>query len=82
MDFDRDGTFDSEEIIITDLSVSDGTQSLFFTVPTWAVSGESWARFRISNTSGIDLVVVYHRVRLRIILSTLPKVAYRPRSTH
>lgn len=53
MDFDRDGTFDSEEIIITDLSVSDGTQSLFFTVPTWAVSGESWARFRISNTSGI-----------------------------
>ena len=53
MDFDRDGTFEADEIIISDLSVSDGTQSVFFDVPTWAVSGDSWSRFRISNTSGI-----------------------------
>ncbi|KJY92383.1 hypothetical protein TW84_06180 [Vibrio neptunius] len=53
IDFDRDGEFESNEIIISDQSMSDSTGDIFFTVPTWAVTGETWARFRISNTSGI-----------------------------
>lgn len=53
IDWDRDGQFDSSEQIITDRSVIDGTASVFFDAPTWAQSGETWARFRLSNTSGI-----------------------------
>lgn len=53
IDFDRDGTFESDELIIDDLSVDENTGDIFFTVPTWANVGQTWARFRISNTSGI-----------------------------
>ncbi|KIE18729.1 hypothetical protein SE23_20750 [Vibrio sinaloensis] len=53
IDFDRDGSFESSERIISDLSVSDGTSDVFFSVPTWANVGQTWARFRLSNTSGI-----------------------------
>ncbi|WP_159738765.1 LruC domain-containing protein [Vibrio atypicus] len=53
IDFDRDGTFESDELIIDDLSVDENTGDVFFTVPTWADVGDTWARFRLSNTSGI-----------------------------
>ncbi len=53
IDFDRDGEFEANEIIIRDQSVSNSTSDIFFLVPTWAVAGETWARFRLSNTSGI-----------------------------
>lgn len=53
IDFDRDGEFEASEIIISDLSITDTTKDVFFTVPTWAVAGDTWARFRISNTPGI-----------------------------
>ncbi|NOH81953.1 LruC domain-containing protein [Vibrio sp. RE86] len=53
IDFDRDGEFESNEQIIDDQALTDSTHDVFFTVPTWAIAGETWARFRISNTSGI-----------------------------
>lgn len=53
IDFDRDGEFEASEIIISDRTMTDSTGDIFFTVPTWAVEGDTWARFRISNTAGI-----------------------------
>ncbi|WP_114786711.1 LruC domain-containing protein [Vibrio tetraodonis] len=53
IDFDRDGVFESSEKIISDQSMADTTGDIFFSVPTWAEAGDTWARFRISNTSGI-----------------------------
>ncbi|MEZ8099975.1 LruC domain-containing protein [Vibrio bivalvicida] len=53
IDFDRDGEFEPSEIIISDQPVETNTDDIFFSVPTWAVTGETWARFRVSNTSGI-----------------------------
>ena len=53
IDFDQDGTFEDDEQIIQDRSVSDGSSDVFFDVPTWAVAGQTWARFRLSNTAGI-----------------------------
>lgn len=53
VDFDRDGQFEANEIIIKDLAVNQNTNDIFFSVPTWAQVGETWARFRLSNTKGI-----------------------------
>lgn len=53
IDFDRDGTFEEDELIIQDQLVDENTGDLFFTVPTWAEVGQTWARFRLSNTAGI-----------------------------
>nr|WP_050796247.1 LruC domain-containing protein [Vibrio sinaloensis] len=53
IDFDRDGTFEEDELIIQDQSVDENTGDLFFSVPTWAEVGQTWARFRLSNTAGI-----------------------------
>ncbi|MFB9214845.1 LruC domain-containing protein [Vibrio sinaloensis] len=53
IDFDRDGTFEEDELIIQDQLVDENTDDLFFTVPTWAEVGQTWARFRLSNTAGI-----------------------------
>ncbi|WP_083628796.1 LruC domain-containing protein [Vibrio panuliri] len=53
MDFDGDGTFDSDEIIVTNLSVSNGQQDVFFSVPPWAQVGSTWARFRLSEVDNI-----------------------------
>lgn len=49
IDFDGDGSFEADEKIITNVSVSDGKQAIFFSVPPWAQVGQTWARFRLSE---------------------------------
>ncbi|WP_114765234.1 LruC domain-containing protein [Vibrio rhodolitus] len=53
IDFDGDGSFESDEQIISDSSMSNGEQDIFFSVPPWAQTGSTWARFRLSEISGI-----------------------------
>ena len=55
IDFNGDGDFDSNERVINDDSVGQSTsspRSYSFTVPSWAVCGTTYARFRISDDSG------------------------------
>lgn len=53
VDWDRDGQFEEQEQILIDRALSDGTHTLQVEIPTWAVSGDTWARFRLGNISGI-----------------------------
>lgn len=53
IDWDRDGVFETDEQVITDLAVSEGSVNLPLSVPIWASIGETWSRFRISNVAGI-----------------------------
>ncbi len=54
IDFDRDGDWsDPGERIATDVVVATGSQPLAFAVPAGASAGPSFARFRISTTSGL-----------------------------
>lgn len=53
IDWDQNGQFDDDEQVLTDQAVSDGSNTLYIDVPAWASSGDTWARFRLSNTSGI-----------------------------
>lgn len=54
IDFDKNGVFDDDEQIFTDLAVNAGTNNLAYDVPTWSVAGSSWARFRISSQTGLS----------------------------
>ncbi|GLS25155.1 LruC domain-containing protein [Marinibactrum halimedae] len=49
VDFDIDGEFDSDEKIASGYAVSTGTNTLEYAVPSWAASGNTWARFRLSS---------------------------------
>lgn len=53
IDWDRDGAFEPDEQIATDLAVTQGATNLLVDVPIWASIGDTWARFRISTFSGI-----------------------------
>jgi hypothetical protein len=53
MDFDGDGTFDGrDEQIFADVRLSTGVNSLTFNIPSTAVAGDTFARFRF-NTRGL-----------------------------
>ncbi|QDU30673.1 Bifunctional hemolysin/adenylate cyclase precursor [Anatilimnocola aggregata] len=54
IDFDRDGIFEATEQIATNLSVIAGQNSLAFTVPSTAIAGTSFARFRVSSAGGLS----------------------------
>jgi LruC domain-containing protein len=53
IDWNQNGTFDANEQIFSDEALNAGTNNLSLTVPTWAKSGSTWSRFRISSLSGI-----------------------------
>jgi len=53
IDWDRDGTFDTDEQIFVDTLLTEGVQVLSYTVPAWAEAGDTWSRFRLSTQSGI-----------------------------
>jgi len=53
IDWDMDGSFESDEQIATNLAVSEGANNLPVDVPIWATVGDTWARFRISTVSNI-----------------------------
>ncbi|MCX6258937.1 MAG: GEVED domain-containing protein [Bacteroidia bacterium] len=55
IDFNANGSWaDANEQIITDLKVNSGTSNVFFFVPSNAVIGNTYARFRLSTTSGLS----------------------------
>jgi protocatechuate 3,4-dioxygenase beta subunit len=55
MDFNGDGAFDnSAERIVTDQSLTAGEHSLSFSVPSGAEVGFTYARFRLSSSSGLS----------------------------
>ncbi|MCP4169412.1 MAG: hypothetical protein GY758_01420, partial [Fuerstiella sp.] len=57
VDFNQDGVFDnsagSPEIIFSSQPILTGTNSLSFPVPSSALSGGTYARFRVSTTGGL-----------------------------
>lgn len=54
IDWNGDGSFDNEsEKVFADKLLDDGTQLLSFRVPSDAVIGSSWARFRYSSAQGL-----------------------------
>jgi LruC domain-containing protein len=53
IDWNQNNTFDSNEQIFIDEVLDAGNNTLVFTVPSWAKSGSTWSRFRISSLSGI-----------------------------
>ena len=52
-DWNANGSFEADERAISAQAISNGNNSIAFTVPVWAVAGPSWARFRISSTADI-----------------------------
>lgn len=60
IDWDRNGSFASDEQIIDARAMSNGISSIVVAVPSWASAGATWARFRISErqslgpTGGVD----------------------------
>ncbi|WP_083190376.1 MULTISPECIES: LruC domain-containing protein [unclassified Aliivibrio] len=50
IDWDQNGEFNDDEIILDSVWVDDGQNQLYFEVPSWALAGETWARFRLSHT--------------------------------
>ena len=56
IDFNGNGVFDSNERITAanGTAVSTGLNKITFTVPNGATAGQSYARFRVSSTGGLD----------------------------
>lgn len=55
IDFDANGTFDASEQVFTDVSLGAGTSTLSVNVPSSAVVGSTYARFRYSPTPGLGV---------------------------
>jgi len=53
MDWDMDGEFESDEQIADGLAMNEGSNTVPVDVPIWAATGDTWARFRISNIANI-----------------------------
>lgn len=53
LDSDKDGEFDSDEQIITEKSVNAGNNVIGYDMPTWAESGTTWSRFRLSSQKSL-----------------------------
>lgn len=49
LDSDKDGEFDVDEQIIMAEPVTSGSNVVAYDVPTWAVTGATWTRFRLSS---------------------------------
>ncbi len=55
IDFDRDGAWNTPgEQIFRNLNLTEGANTLTFQVPSWAVLGETYARFRYGYESGLS----------------------------
>ncbi len=52
-DWDLDGQFDDDEKIVDQLSMASGATTLAVSVPTWAIAGDTWVRFRVSTFEDI-----------------------------
>ncbi|MEO1526145.1 MAG: GEVED domain-containing protein [Planctomycetota bacterium] len=54
LDFDQNGVFDVDEKILDSQVVSNGLQTLNFTVPPDALAGETYARVRVSSDGNLQ----------------------------
>lgn len=50
IDWDQDGEFNEDERVLNSGFVDDGQNQLYISVPSWALPGDTWARFRLSTT--------------------------------
>lgn len=53
IDFNRNGEFDDAEQVLRDHLTSAGEAPFYIDVPSGVSAGKSWARFRISSSSGL-----------------------------
>ena len=54
IDFNRDGSWDGPlERIANSVPVANGNNTIEFDVPSWSISGTTFARFRLSTTGGL-----------------------------
>ena len=53
VDWDQSGSFDNDEQVITDKTMTDGVNRLVVEVPEDATPGDTWGRFRYSSQPGI-----------------------------
>ena len=84
MDSNRDGVFDVNEQLVTDQVVSEGDNMVVLAIPADLNAGETWARFRLSSTQGlqatgiaVDGEVEDHLVNLladKVAVSSYPSV--------
>src|SRR5205823_3418843 len=56
VDFKRNGVFDAVDRVFASFAVAAGTNTLKFTVPTTAVVGATFARFRLSSAGTLSPV--------------------------
>ena len=53
VDVDHNGLFDAGDQIITDYQLTEGKQAVRFSLPVGVEDGETWARFRLSTSTGL-----------------------------
>ncbi len=57
IDFNHDGNWGGpHEQIADSVSVIDGSNAILFDVPSWAVSGQTFARFRVSSAGDLGFI--------------------------
>lgn len=56
IDFNGNGSFDSTEKIFNNVTLVNGANTFNITIPSSAVAGDTWARFRLSSTGTADAV--------------------------
>ncbi len=56
VDFKRNGVFDAVDRVFASFAVAAGSNTLKFTVPSTAVTGTTFARFRLSSAGGLGPV--------------------------
>jgi len=54
IDLDRNGTFDSSDQVLADYQVNAGKQAVYLPIPVGVDEGETWARFRLSTSAGME----------------------------
>jgi len=54
IDLDRNGEFDGNDQVLTDVETRPGKQYVYIPIPAGVIAGESWARFRFSSVSGLE----------------------------
>lgn len=54
IDLERDGKFDTNDHVLKDYLLSGGTEAVYIPVSGNLVAGDSWARFRLSSTQGLE----------------------------
>ncbi|GAA59814.1 hypothetical protein P20652_1678 [Pseudoalteromonas sp. BSi20652] len=55
-DWDQNGTFSEDERMITKLAVNQGDNSILVSVPSNTKSGQTWARFRVTDGTEASLI--------------------------